>query len=151
MKQQFSIRRALATDRKNLKRLVRASGINRYGIHWNHFYLAVNGNGRIIGCGQLKPHRDGSLELASLAVQKRWRGRGVARCLIEELIQASDSHLWLICGSKLMSFYGKYGFKAAYNDLDKSRYFRRFYRISSIIRRIHRPKNYTAIMYRRAA
>ena len=41
--------------------------------------------GEVIGCAQIKPHRDGSRELASLVVHPDYRGQGIARRMIQYL------------------------------------------------------------------
>lgn len=64
----------------------------------------------MIGCGQLKPHRDGSLELASIVVAPVWRSQGVAGAIIEHLLANSHSPIWLTCVTLLTPFYTRFGF-----------------------------------------
>ena len=74
----FSVRPAFETDHQNIRSLIHRVGINPMDLNWWHFIVAELGDGTFIGCGQLKPHKDGSLELASLAVEEKYRGLGVA-------------------------------------------------------------------------
>ena len=73
--------------------------------------MAVGSDGILIGCGQIKPHADGSRELASIAVQEQARGQGVARAVIEELLELEPERpLFLMCRTRLSPFYIKWGF-----------------------------------------
>ncbi len=145
----FSLRRGLATDQHAIKRLARKARINRFGLHWNCFTLAVDSRGDIIACGQTKRHRDGSFELASLAVEKSWRGRGVARTIIESLTSSFDGQLWLICRSTLTPLYERFGFKNVEKDQNESRYFRRIQRVAAIARRLVKGGENITVMRRR--
>jgi predicted GNAT family N-acyltransferase len=65
----------------------------------------------LLGCGQIKPHFDGSRELASIAVRKQARGQGVARAIIQELLSSEKRRpLYLMCRAHLQSLYVKFGF-----------------------------------------
>ena len=146
---EFNIRRASAVDRRAIRELIRKARINRLGLHWSRFTLAVNHVGEIIGCGQLKRHRDGSVELASLAVSKRWRRMGVGRAIIESLIDSHKGRLWLTCQSKLIPLYERFGFESADGELHTSRHYRRIYRFLSLIHRYIFRKDFIAIMCKR--
>ena len=143
----FNLRSASADDQTAIKRLVRRAKIAPFSLHWSHFTIAVDKNGGIIGCGQLKHHNDGSVELASLVVKERWRKKGVARALIESLIDSHKGGLWLLCRSNLTPLYKRFGFVKVGSDKARSRYFRRLQILIGIIRRTMRPKEYPVIMY----
>jgi hypothetical protein len=64
----FSLRPAAKKDQPEIRKLVLAGGINPSGLDWQRFFVAEDQAGKVIGCAQLKPHRDGSVELASLVV-----------------------------------------------------------------------------------
>lgn len=87
----------------------------------------------MIGCGQVKQHRDGARELASIAVVESWRGRGVAGAIIRRLMQAEGSRLYLTCRAGLGPFYHHFGFREAAPD-ELSPYFRRLSRLANILR-----------------
>jgi amino-acid N-acetyltransferase len=128
----FQVRKAVEADAPAIKKLVTEGRINPTGLDWRRFMVAVNQNGEVIGCGQIKPHRDGSLELASLAVTNEWRRQGVAHAIIEELLAGHDGPLYLMCRSGLGKMYEKYGFQAL-DEEHMPRYFRRVSRVAGII------------------
>ncbi|MAT95882.1 MAG: hypothetical protein CL608_01845 [Anaerolineaceae bacterium] len=103
-------RPAQASDEAAIKALIRAVNINPMGLKWHRFLVAVDENGRLIGCGQIKPHRDGSRELASIAVQKAWRRQGIAGTIIEHLLAEQQPPVWLTCMDRLVPFYEQFGF-----------------------------------------
>ncbi len=82
----FIIRPALPEDFPSIRALIHVVKINPTGLDWHHFLVAVTPENKLLGCGQIKPHYDGSLELASIAVQEQARGQGVARAVIQELL-----------------------------------------------------------------
>ena len=74
-------RPATADDAADIKALIRLVRINPMDLDWRRFLLASSPDGMLAACAQVKPHADGTLELASLAVGPAWRGRGLARRL----------------------------------------------------------------------
>ena len=64
------------------------------GLDWRHFIIAVDPENQLIGCGQIKPHRDGSSELASIAVQPEYQGQGIGKALIERLLSETRAPLF---------------------------------------------------------
>jgi N-acetylglutamate synthase-like GNAT family acetyltransferase len=86
--------------------------------------VAFSAEGDFMGCGQVKPHERNLLELASIAVRKRYRGLGVAGAMIEYLLSVHPRPVYLICRSGLGSFYEKFGFSTLLLD-DMPAYFQR--------------------------
>jgi len=130
----YTLRPATHEDIPRIRSLVIAGHINPTGLDWKRFIVAVDegADAQVIGCGQIKPHGDGVLELASIVVDPTWRGRDVARGIIEHLIASQEGTLYLMCRSSLRSLYEKFGFRPlAYNEMPK--YFQRVSRLSSII------------------
>jgi N-acetylglutamate synthase-like GNAT family acetyltransferase len=78
----YWIRPAEKEDAGAIRSLIRSVKINPLGITWSRFLVAVDDENRLIGCGQIKTHRDCSSELASIAVAPAWRGQGIVRALI---------------------------------------------------------------------
>jgi N-acetylglutamate synthase-like GNAT family acetyltransferase len=68
-------------DQYAITAIVRAARINPRDLNWQRFLLAQRGQ-HVIGVGQVKPHEDGSRELASIAVVPEWQGNGVGGALI---------------------------------------------------------------------
>ena len=97
--------------------------------------VAVNSQGVIIGCGQIKPHYDGSKDLASIAVVPTWRGRGVARAVIERLLAENPGPLYLTCQASLGSFYKRFGFAPA-TPQELPPYFRHLHRLALAARKL---------------
>ncbi len=94
--------------------------------------MAVSTYGSLLGCGQIKPHSDGSKELASIAIQENSRGRGIARKIIMTLLRYElDRPLYLMCRARLKIFYNKFGFQTI--DLeDMPQYFKRISRLERL-------------------
>jgi N-acetylglutamate synthase-like GNAT family acetyltransferase len=97
-------------------------------LDWRRFTVAVDEKGTVLGCGQLKPHRGDIVELASIAVVPRHRGRGIARTIIERLIAEAPRPVYLTCRSSLESFYRKWGF-VPIPPAEMPAYFRRLWRL----------------------
>ena len=130
--QAFRLRPATAEDAADIKALIRQSGINPMGLDWPRFVLAVDAQDEMIGCVQLKPHGEGSVELASLAVVPEWQGRGVARVLIEHMLMQHSGRLYLMCRAGLGSLYVKFGFQPLEIE-DMPSYFRRIARLMAVL------------------
>lgn len=143
----FSLRQATRDDQGDIRTLVIKGGINPTGLDWERFTVAESAAGEVIGCVQLKPHRDGSLELASLAVREDWRGRGVARALIEDLIAGNNGELYLMCRSGLGPLYEKFGFYALEEE-QMPPYFRRISKLVSIVNTLRKSGQTLLIMRR---
>ena len=109
---ELTIRPATKNDAAKIRRLVYRARINPFGLKWQRSVVAVGSDGQFLGCIQLKSHRDGSFEMASLAVVEPYRSRGVARALIEHLLADSPRPLYLTCAAELGSLYQKFGFRS---------------------------------------
>ena len=144
---QFSLRPATAADARTIRQIIALVRINPMGLNWQHFILAVDGEGSIIGCGQVKLHADASRELASLAVLPGWRGRGVARAIIEQLLELHQGRLYLTCRSVLGPMYEKFGFQVIQID-EMPPYFRRLSRLAALLNKLFRRPNQLLVMRR---
>lgn len=143
----FILRPALPQDQASIRNLVRIGRINPTGLDWERFVVAVSSEGEVIGCGQIKPHRDGSYELASLVTHPRWRGKGVARALIEHLSASHPGELYLMCRSELGPFYEKFGFRIVQPE-EMPRYFRRISRMVKLLEILRREGSSLLVMKR---
>jgi N-acetylglutamate synthase-like GNAT family acetyltransferase len=132
---QVTVRPATQNDFPAIRALIYAVRINPMGLDWRRFLAAVDENGRLVGCGQVKPHRDGSLELASIAVVPEQRGRGVARAILERLLETYPRPLYLTCRAHLGPFYEKFGFQAV-EEGEMPPYFRRIKRLAKLVKSI---------------
>ncbi len=131
-KSRFSLRPATAVERFRIRRLVRGARLNPTGLRWQRFLVAVAPDGQVIGCAQIKPHADGSRELASVVVDPAWRGRGVARALIKRLLETNTPPLYLTCRAALGDFYARFGFHTVPRE-EMPRYFRRIARLAGFV------------------
>ncbi len=142
----FTLRPAAPTDQSAIRDLIQRVQINPMNLHWEHFVLAVDERGKMIGCGQIKTHRDGSRELASIAVEPCCRGQGVARAVIEHLIAGANPPLYLTCRSRLEPLYEKFGFRRVESARDMPPYFRLIARLFKILRWLFRMEDALAVM-----
>ncbi|HSO28016.1 MAG TPA: GNAT family N-acetyltransferase [Anaerolineales bacterium] len=129
----FHLRPAQKSDADAIQRLIKSAGINPTGLDWRRFWLAVNAQDEMLGCVQLKPHRDGSMELASLAVTPARRGAGIGRALIEHMLARRPDTLYLTCRAGLGSYYAQFGFQPVAEE-EMPPYFRRVYRLFKLLK-----------------
>jgi len=145
----FKIRRAKATDQAEIRALIRNVGINPLGLDWRRFYLAVDHDNQLVGCGQIKVHKDGSRELASIAVKENWRRLGIASRLIETLLHEVDGNVWLMCRSEMVPFYKKFGFIEVLRLDNLPSYFRRIASLWRMVSKIFGRKRKGSIMVKK--
>jgi N-acetylglutamate synthase-like GNAT family acetyltransferase len=127
-----SIRPARESEAAQIRDLIFLVGINPTGLDWRRFVVAVDERDEMIGCGQLKPHGQDVLELASIAVYPEHQGQGVARAIIDHLLQESPRPLYLMCESALGSLYEKFGFRPiSYREMP--RYFQRISKLAGLV------------------
>lgn len=129
----FHLRPATQADFPQIRDLIHQVHINPMGLKWPNFVVAVDDQDALVGCGQIKQHRDGSRELASIAVKPDWRRQGVATSIIERLLQAEKGPLYLTCRLRLGSFYERFGFKRL-QPQEMPPYFRRLHRLVAVLR-----------------
>ena len=125
-------RPARKPEAAQIRDLIHLVGINPTGLDWKRFVVAVNERDEMLGCGQLKPHGDDLLELASIAVYPEHQGRGVARAIIEHLLKGSPRPLYLMCESAHGPLYEKFGFRAISYD-EMPRYFQRISKLAGLV------------------
>jgi N-acetylglutamate synthase-like GNAT family acetyltransferase len=143
----YSLRRATAGDAPAIRQIISAVNNNPLGLDWQRFVIATDDQGRLVGCGQVKTHRDGSLELASIAVQPEWRGRGIARAIIEHLLQGYPGRLYLTCRSELGPLYRKFGFEPV-QLAELPPYFKRIRRIVTVFNKLSHREDRLLVMRR---
>ena len=132
----YVLRPAWEEDFRAIRALIRAVGINPTGLDWRRFVVAVTPNEKVIGCGQVKPHSDGSRELASIAVRPAFRRQGIAQAIIERLLAENPPPLYLICRNGLGPFYERFGFRAL-RENEMPRYFQRLMRAARLFMKVN--------------
>lgn len=127
----YEIRPALESESAQIKALINLVGINPTGLDWKRFIVAVNAEGQVISCGQLKPHGADILELASIGTLPEYRGQGIAREVIEALLAKSPRPLYLMCIAHNGPMYEKFGFQIIEGE-EMPRYFRRIKKLFDV-------------------
>lgn len=127
----YIIRPALESESAQIKALINLVGINPTGLDWKRFIVAVNSEGQVISCGQLKPHGADILELASIGTLPEYRGQGIARAVIEELLRKSPRPLYLMCIAHNGPMYEKFNFRVI-ETKDMPRYFQRIKKLFDV-------------------
>ena len=143
----YRLRPATEEDTAIIRDLVRIGQINPTGLKWERFIVAIATNDQVIGCCQVKSHRDGSHELASLAVHPDWRGQGIARALIEHFLEIYSGNLYLMCRAKMGPMYEKFGFLPVPRD-EMPRYFQRIMRLMGLFEFVRKDGEGVLIMKR---
>lgn len=142
----FSLEPARKEDLRAIRSMIYRLRLNPTGLDWRRFLVACNKQGEIIACGQIKPHSDGSYELASIAVHPAFQGRGIARQLITRLLEQHPGQLYLTCRAELEPFYRRFGFQPAASPLPP--YFRRLEALSRWLVRLRLISTPLLIMQR---
>lgn len=105
-----TIRPANAEDQPTIRRLIRAANLNPLSLGWPNFLVSEDG-GAIVGIGQVKTHRDGSRELASMAVVPSRQGEGIGSSIINALLALhGEGVLYLTCERTMQGYYERFGF-----------------------------------------
>ncbi|MGC1376278.1 MAG: GNAT family N-acetyltransferase [Anaerolineales bacterium] len=142
----FNITPALEADFPAIKALIHEVGINPMSLDWRRFRVAkAVEDGQLIGCGQLKPHGDGSVELASIAVVPAWRRQGVASAIIQKLMAEGPRPLYLTCLSHNGPLYEKFGFRTV-TGAELPQYFRRLSKIAGLVNALSRAQRKMLVM-----
>lgn len=105
----IQLRPAQLSDEKAIRALIRQARLNPTGLKWQRFLIA-EADGNFVGCVQIKPHRDGVRELASLAVIPEWHGQGIGTRLINALLAQERRELYLMCRAGMATYYQRFGF-----------------------------------------
>lgn len=140
------IRHSRRDDAHKIASMVKAARLNPLGVRWERFRVAIDSSEDVIGCAQVKGHRDGSRELASLVVRGKWRGRGVGRALVKALQEEHGPPLWLTCRSSMVPYYQRFGFVELEAGVYKPAYFRWVSRLVNTLGLIASKDEYLAVM-----
>lgn len=130
--------------------MVRNARLFPLGLNWRRFIVAATGEGgndeHITGCVQIKPHDDGSRELASLVVAPPCRQQGLGSRLVRHAQRKAGPPLWLMCRSSLATYYRQFGFQTVARADEMPPYFRRIFKATRLFYRLLRRDTALAIM-----
>ena len=126
----ITLRPAHAEDQASIRAIVRAARINPFGLDWPHFIVAEDG-GQIVATGQIKPHGDGSRELASIATIPARQHQGLGSAIVRRLLVNTAPPLYLMCAARNETFYLPFGFQRIGQDAIPP-YFRRYHRLMNV-------------------
>ena len=142
---EFTLRLAAESDSTVIRKLVHDSRINPMNLDWRKFIIAESPEGKVAGIGQVKLHGADLRELASIVVAPEYRGLGVARLIINHLLETHPKPVYLMCRSQLETFYKKFGFRALAVD-EMPDYFRRLVVLARTFSFIQRNGNSLLVM-----
>ena len=106
----FTLRSARQEEANQIYQMVRQARINPTNLDWSRFVVAITEDNQLVGCVQIKPHKDSSRELASLVVTPGKRRQGIARALVRHMQLHHAPPLYLTCRAELGPFYEQFGF-----------------------------------------
>lgn len=106
----WTLRRATPDDEPHIRALVRAERLNPTGLDHAAFHVVSFGP-MVVGAAQIRRHRDGSNEFASLVVAPAFRGRGIGGALIRTLVAQERQRLHVITTPHGARTYERLGFR----------------------------------------
>ena len=131
----LAIRQATEADQSTINRLIKEANLNRMSLKWPNFVVAEE-DGAIVGLGQVKPHGDGSRELASIAVVPARQSHGIGSAIIKALLARElGAILHLTCRRELGGYYERFGFRRLV-AAEYPPYFKRLMPIVNVVARL---------------
>lgn len=106
----YAIRPATAADSALIKRTVQQARLDRTGLDWRNFKMAVDGHDQMLGICQIRRYA-GVRELGSLYVRKAFRGQGIAASLIHACLAGQPAPVHLECVESRQPYYERFGFR----------------------------------------
>jgi N-acetylglutamate synthase-like GNAT family acetyltransferase len=106
------IRPASVGDQHAIVALVKSERLNPTNLDWRRFTVA-DLDGALVGAVQIRAHREGGRELGSLVVSQAHRREGLARKLIDAVLQDMTTEVWMITGRPHVPHYAHWGFLPA--------------------------------------
>ncbi len=130
------LRAATAADQRVIRQMVAAAHLNPLRLAWSNFLIVEElraGSLQVVGIGQLRPHSDGTVELASLVVVPEARGRGIGGSLVKALVARADRPLYLMCDGAKVPYYQRFGFAEVTRRADMPRSLRGVHALGAIL------------------
>jgi N-acetylglutamate synthase-like GNAT family acetyltransferase len=110
-----TIRPATAKDQAAITDLIHKAHLNPRDLDWHRFVVAI-ADGQVVGVAQVRTHRRGTRELASVAVDASLRGSGVGSRLVETLIAGTSGTLYLMTRRETQGYFARFGFERVEAD-----------------------------------
>jgi N-acetylglutamate synthase-like GNAT family acetyltransferase len=127
----LTIRSARQEDQETIVSYVRQAKINPRNLHWQNFLIAEEDQ-KIVGIRQVKPHAQGTREVASGFVVPEYRRQGISARLMKELLARETGPLYTMVNEKRAPYYEQFGFRrVGVSQLPSD--FLREYRIGRIV------------------
>jgi amino-acid N-acetyltransferase len=104
------VRRARPDDQAVITAMVRRARLNPAGLHWEQFVVGER-DGRAVGVAQLRRHRDGTVELASLVVEPGAREHGIATQLVDALLASEMAAVYALIDRRFVDHFARWGFR----------------------------------------
>jgi GNAT superfamily N-acetyltransferase len=105
----YTIRPATAADASLIKHTVQQARLDRTGLNWRNFKMAVDEADQMLGICQVRRYA-GVRELGSLYVRKPYRGQGIAAALIHTCLTGQPAPVHLECVETRQPYYERFGF-----------------------------------------
>jgi amino-acid N-acetyltransferase len=110
---------ARASDLEAIKQLLMDNELPVAGVedHWKTFVVARDGD-RIVGCGGSEAYQNAAL-IRSIAVSPEYRGRGIGRLLVRQLLDRLSSRgirEFYLLTTTAQNYFKKRGFKKCDRD-----------------------------------
>ena len=110
------IRAATEADAAAITTLIHEAEINPRDLDWRRF-LVADGGGDVVACAQVRVHKQGTRELASVAVRQSRRGEGIGRRISEAMIAREPVRpLFLYAEAANVPYWSKFAFVEVGDD-----------------------------------
>lgn len=130
--------------RRGLSRLL--SPVFSSGVDWRDFVVAVSDEGALIGCCRVRRHSGGIREVATISVDKAWRGRGIPLAGVRFMADNYPRPLWGTCLSSVIPLYQSLGAVEVVDPKAMPAFLRRRRWLFNLLLRLARRKDYLAVM-----
>lgn len=112
----IDVRPATEADSDAIRSLIHEAGINPRDLNWRRF-LVVDDNGEVVACAQVRVHKQGTRELASVAVLEARRGEGLGRRISEAAIAREPRRpLFLYAEADNVPYWSRFAFVEVDDD-----------------------------------
>lgn len=111
----FHLRPARADEAKLIRQRIWRERLDPTRLDWRKFVMAegmgADAQPMILGFAQMKRLRGGVQEFGSLVVERDYRRQGVGEALIRHFTQEFAKPIYLVCESRRVAYYSKFGFR----------------------------------------